>query len=43
MEQNIAKWYQSCGVCLATPEQYEQRIESIKNFTNIGVQGVQTR
>lgn len=34
MEQNIAKWYQSCGVCLATSEQYEQRIESIKNFTS---------
>lgn len=32
MKQNIAKWYQSCGVCLATPEQYDQRIESIKIF-----------
>ena len=32
MKQNIAKWYQSCGVCLATPEQYDQRIESIRDF-----------
>lgn len=34
MEQNIAKWYRSCGVYLATPEQYEQRIEGVKNFTS---------
>ena len=38
MEQNIAKWYQSCEIYLATPEQYEQRIEGVKKFTSIDLQ-----
>lgn len=33
MEQDIARWYQSSGIFLATPEQYKQRVESIGRFT----------
>lgn len=32
MEQEIAKWYHSCGIYLATPKQYKQRIDGMEKF-----------
>lgn len=32
MRQNIARWYQESGIILSTPEQYDQRVETIEEF-----------
>lgn len=32
MEKKISKWYQSCGIYLASSKQYEQRIQGVRNF-----------
>lgn len=32
MEQHIATWYQKCGIYGLSPQQYTQRIESVREF-----------